>query len=246
MNPFFKMIFPRPGDFSGKTAVIIGAGGKTSMLDLLGRELAEFHRCILLTSLTKTETGNSKKIFTFENLQTEGFPRLFQHNNPLYLMKSLGEGGKFNGFHSSELIPFLPECDLCLIEGDGARKLSLKAHTADDPRVPDFADRLIIIAGADAVNTTLSGGLVHRPELFAEIWGISNDTLITTDLIAEVLISDQGYQQKNPARAETVYFINKADNFPLQAEELARDVFDKSGSPVYFGSLNQRFYRRVS
>lgn len=246
MNEFFKMIYPDHEDFNGKTAAVIGAGGKTSLLDILGRELSGFNLHVLVTSLTKSEIDDSKQIFTFEDFRWEGLSRLFRANNPLYMMKSLGEGGKYIGYNSSELIPMLPECGVCLIEGDGARKLSLKAHTEDDPIVPDFADKLIIIAGADVVNTRLSDGLVHRPELFGERWGISGDSILNADLISEVLVSENGYQQKNTAGIATTYFINKADNFPVQAEELAGVVYEKTGRPVYYGSLTERFYRRVS
>ncbi|MBC8276753.1 MAG: hypothetical protein H8E46_00855, partial [FCB group bacterium] len=69
MNEFFKMIYPDHEDFNGKTAAVIGAGGKTSLLDILGRELSGFNLHVLVTSLTKSEIDDSKQIFTFEDFR---------------------------------------------------------------------------------------------------------------------------------------------------------------------------------
>ena len=244
MSDFRNLLFERTHPSGKEIIAVMGAGGKTSLLNILGEELAGVNRRVLLTSLTKSEIDTSRKTFTLDTVVKNEVPLLFKEYNPLRLMKSAGENGKLNGIEAEDIMSLMSEFDAAIIECDGARKLSLKAHTDFDPSVPGFATRLIIIAAADVVDTRLTDGKVHRPDLFKQIWRITDDYILDAGFIAEVLTTKRGYHLKNPSEVKPVYFINKADTHPAQAEALAETVYCKSQRPVFYGSLLESYFRR--
>jgi probable selenium-dependent hydroxylase accessory protein YqeC len=136
--------------------------------------------------------------------------------------------------------------DLTLFECDGARKKPIKAHQPFDPVIPHFATHAIIVVGADAVGAKVDGKMVHRPELFRELWDVNANQTLDPIFITRVLTSEYGYLQKVPKEIKLTYFVNKADAYPDQAYELAKTLSRLSHDSVYYGSIEQGNIQKVN
>ncbi len=239
---FFNLLYKDAADAHGACIAIFGAGGKTSLLYRIGEELACYYRKVLLTSLTKSGYRENQNAVLLDQIEHDKPEALFETMNPVMLMQSVIERKKYIGISEEKLRLFWRQADVCLFECDGARKRSLKIHTDHDPSIPSFTDKAIIVVGADVVNTKLSDGRVHRPELFSAHWNCSPDSVLSVPFITRVVTSEKGYLRKIPPSVDRIYFINKADTFPEKARRLASSIAGTSGRPVFYGSVRKGFY----
>ncbi|UCD38722.1 MAG: putative selenium-dependent hydroxylase accessory protein YqeC [Fidelibacterota bacterium] len=225
---------------------VIGAGGKTSLLFRLGRELSRKYQKVLLTALTRMQYPVDLEPVIASEVADPDLSKLFRKGAPLFLMGSRESDAKLAGLSVAELDLARKQADICLFECDGARGLSLKAHHGNDPDVPRCATHVIIVVGADAVGTSLREGLVHRPDVFKRQWGIDDDTVIGAEFVAQVVTSSRGYVSKIPQEVEHIYFVNKQDTHPVEAEQVARAIKAVSSSRTYIGSCHTGLCRRLA
>jgi probable selenium-dependent hydroxylase accessory protein YqeC len=216
---------------------VFGAGGKSGLLQRLGDELASEHRKVLLTSLTHSENFDGwTTLLASDMTDRELMTQLGQAANLHVLNAEMG-AGKYSGISPELLRQVRDQVDICLFECDGARGRSLKAHNEIDPPVPSFVSQVIVVVGADIIDTTIADGLVHRPQLFCQLWNLSNSSFLSAVIVARVVTSKHGYGWKIPDSVPRVYYVNKADTHPVEAEQLAMMIGRLSGYPAYMGSV---------
>jgi len=238
-NNFSKMCFQHFEDARGCCIAIIGGGGKTSLLHRLGDELAFFYNKVLISSVTRSAKHGDQKVYFRDDLDKYDQELLFKDNNPLCLMNGKYGPNKFSGFEVDYLKELWQKSDLCIFECDGARNLPLKVHDDKDPIVPDYSSHVIIVVGADVVNTSVRDGMVHRPDMFCEKWNICDSENLSVEKISEIVTSEKGYLSRIKHKTELCYFVNKADYFPAEAKELAIAISAKTKAKVYYGSLKE-------
>lgn len=242
---FSQMLFQNGFKTGNFCAAIIGGGGKTALLHRLGNEFSQEHNRVLLTSLTRSAFSRAHNVVFLEKMPDQDLSPHFRQHNPLFIMHSQLDAQKLAGISITALQDLKKQSDLCLFECDGARNLSLKVHKEHDPPVPVFATHTIIVVGADVVDTSIRQGLVHRPELFRSIWNISDDDILDVAFIADVVTTPKGYLAKIPHPTNLMYFANKADTHPQQAQQLAQAIHDRSGTPTFYGSLHANICKEI-
>lgn len=242
---FTRMIFPQIEQAQDACVAILGGGGKTSLLHRLGSELAHHFPRVLITALTKSARHTEHDIFLLNDLLIDKIPAYFDQSNPLCIMGSEAGPDKLSGISTADLAHLWKMSDCTIFEADGARNLPLKAHLPHDPVVPAFANHVIILVGADVVNTTLTDGKIHRPDVFQEKWSIMSNTVLDADFIASVLTSPKGYHEKIQHPTQGCYFVNKGDHYPEAAKELARAIRKQTDEPVFWGSVQGDFMEAI-
>lgn len=123
---------------------------------------------------------------------------------------------------SSEVLRALRSASLSrgwplLIEADGARQRALKAPRPGEPQVPSFVETAVVMAGMSGLNGRLDSKHVHRPELFGGIAGLRQGDVITPGAVSRVLASPFGGLAGLPSNARKVAILNQADPVELQA-----------------------------
>lgn len=121
--------------------------------------------------------------------------------------------------------------DYVLVEADGSRHLPLKAHEAHEPVVPACAGRVVCVAGIDGVGVPVSQAC-HRPQLFAQLAGISPDDVVTPEALVAVLGAEGLHD---------VLYINKVET--AEAWRQAERVAQLAATPVVAGSLQRGEFR---
>jgi probable selenium-dependent hydroxylase accessory protein YqeC len=210
--------FERLGILPGVTAVI-GSGGKTSLLRLLGGEIAAAGQGVLLCTTTK--------IVPFPGLPcvTEpGFAPMAAaaKKDRLLCGGRLLENGKLTA-------PDVPLSDLAdmfdyvLVESDGAARRPLKAHKPHEPVIPQESNRVIWVVGASGLGKPILAA-AHRPSMYAALAGVSETEVITPEIAAGVL------EKEN---LPGLIFINQAEENTKAAFETAKRL----DRPALVGSL---------
>ncbi|MBI4761196.1 MAG: putative selenium-dependent hydroxylase accessory protein YqeC [Chloroflexi bacterium] len=210
-------------------AVFIGAGGKTTAMFKLARELpaaivtATTHLGIWQTSLADRHIATDED--TIENI--EGFQGVL-------LVTGKPEGERVKPISEKLLHRLHQHCQThaipLLVEADGSRQKPLKAWAEHEPPIPEFADLVIHVAGLSGLGKPLSETHVHRAEKFAQLSGLDMGETISLEAIANVLTHPQSGLKNIQKTARRVVLLNQADTPELQS---AAHTLTSSLFPTY-------------
>lgn len=243
---FSHILFKSPEQATGSRIGLLGGGGKTSLLFQLGAELAHFHPKVLMSAITKAGATPKFNLQVAEKPLEEQINNWFVHENPLYLLgRKLGPE-KYQGLTPNHLKSVLATASVCIFEADGARNRPFKVHTKTDPVLPPWTTHVIIVIGAEVVDSPLNEKTVHRSELFSQRWQLPLESLLTPQIIAGILVQPEGYLSRIKHQVKLVYFINKADEYRKQALQLVKVLKRQTTNPVLFGSVNKGWWEAVA
>jgi molybdenum cofactor cytidylyltransferase len=113
------------------------------------------------------------------------------------------------------------------MEADGSRRLPLKAPGGHEPEIPDFVDRVIVLAGLSGVGERLGPETVHRPAEFSALSGLEPGEPITPEGLARVLSHPSGGLKNIPDTARRHVYLNQADD--PDRIEIARQLARRLG-----------------
>lgn len=208
----------------GVTA-LIGGGGKTTLLYTLTEELRKKGTVILCTS---TRIMRPAQYGVLERAgEAEVSAALAAHG--AVCVGETAEGGKLAAptlsFDSLARL-----ADYVLVEADGAKRLPLKAHAPHEPVVPANAQRVVLVVGADGFGKPVRAAC-HRPERYAALCGASEETAVTPELEAAVLLAE--------GLGDRVY-VNKVET--AEDYDAAAVLASRLTCPVAAGSLHKGVY----
>lgn len=214
-----EMLEIRPG-----VTAVIGGGGKTTLLRMLGEELAAAHTVLLCTTT---------KIFPFDSVpwadNMEDLTALQAEHRLLCAGTLIESTGKLT-------VPAIPMTELkkrfsyILVEADGSAGRPLKAHADHEPVIPPEANQTICVVGASGFGRRIADA-AHRPERYAELAKVDVETKATPQTEAAVLLAEKLHDR---------VFVNQAETPEMlaQAEKLGRVL----SCPVCAGSLRKGEY----
>lgn len=204
----------------GGVISLVGAGGKTSLMFRLARELSRQGAAVLSTTTTKIRTP-SRKQSSVVIIAESAKDLTVEAKKILGPIPHISAGSRLIPFQN-KLKGFSPEAiesiwqsgvfRWIVIEADGAAGKSLKAPAAHEPVIPQCTKWVIGIVSLAAVGKPLTGKWVFRPHLVSKITGLAQGALITESAIAEVLTNANGIMKGFPAQAKRFAFLNQADS----------------------------------
>jgi len=191
----------------GVTAVI-GSGGKTTLLRVLGEELSSSGYTVILCSTTK--------IFPFEGLPNLLSPGEAEVAEALRAHRLVCAGALLpeTGKLSAPEIPMDRLAQLAeyiLVEADGSARKPLKAHGEWEPVIPPEANQTVCVVGLTGLGRPAAEA-AHRPERYARLAGIAENDPVTPEAAARVL-NAEGLADR--------YLLNQAEGRRVCAEKLA-------------------------
>jgi molybdenum cofactor cytidylyltransferase len=212
------------------TIAFVGAGGKTSALFQLARELAP---PVVVTATTHLGVW---QIPLADDHVIAKTPDDLQNFSPrgVTLVTGEFEGDRTKGLET-DLIKWLHEETRerlipLLIEADGSRQKPLKAPAEHEPPIPDFVQTVVVVAGLSGLGKSLNEETVFRPEIFARLSGLELGEVITPAALTRALIHPEGGLKNIPPAARRVALLNQADTPDLQAQA---DTIAKALLPTY-------------
>ncbi len=198
---------------------IIGAGGKTSLMFRLAKELADSGKKVLTTTTTKIFMPlPSQSPFTIIDSSIEAVIKKSSLRLLRFLHFSAGRKydptlGKLIGFTTGN-IDQLWQADLfdwIIVEADGARQKPLKTTALHEPVIPEETTHLILAAGLDSLGKSLTETHVHRAELFSQNTGLPMKETIDEKSMALSSAIEIKKAKDLCHPLSTFVFLNKAD-----------------------------------
>ena len=197
---------------------IIGGGGKTTFLKSISKEL--FGHKVLTTS---THFFPFDDIFTSDFTSKEQLAKALEAHPRLVAAQDIGEKKLIEPSLSMDEIAEV--ANWVLVEADGSRHLPFKAHADHEPPIPENSNLVVQIIGAPGFGKTVAQS-VHRPAIFCEIAGCTEDDIVTPELLSKVL---------NAEDLCDCIIINQAEDPSF--EDIAKRLQAGVDYPVYWGSI---------
>ncbi|NWG04986.1 MAG: putative selenium-dependent hydroxylase accessory protein YqeC [Syntrophaceae bacterium] len=197
---------------------LVGAGGKTTFMFRLAKELFLSGKKVVTTTTTKileptSEETNSLFIHPDEKRIKDFIQRhLHQDHHITIALERLGSG-KLKGISPSlvnELWNF-HGLDTIIVEADGAAGRSIKAPREGEPVIPTCTTLVVAILGVDSVGKELNGDHVFQPERVSKMTGLAIGEKIGGDTLALLATHPEGLLKGIPFSSRVVVFLNKVD-----------------------------------
>lgn len=230
---------------------IVGAGGKTSLMYSLARELVSSGKRVLTTTTTKIFAPTREESpVTIVSRVPEGIvekAKVLLDEYPHLTVGSeyLQNRCKLNGLKVSVVEHILQSnlFDFIIIEADGAAGRSIKACAPHEPVVPLFSDCIVALMGLDVVAKPLTEEWVFRSSIFSRITGLELRQSVSELAITSAMLHDMSSIVVSEQECKKIAFLNKADNLKaLTAGEKIAALLEKKGKTVFhkivIGALN--------
>jgi probable selenium-dependent hydroxylase accessory protein YqeC len=197
---------------------LVGAGGKTSLMFAMARELATLGNHVITSTTTKIFKPSRKEtpfLFVREGAGDilNAIPDAIHRYGHFTLTESRLPGNKLRGV-SPELIDglgALDGVDHVLVEADGAARLPLKAPDENEPVIPSKTSLVVVVVGIDSLGVELSADHVFRPHIVSELTGLPLGGTVTAEAIAELIVHPRGMAKGAPPHSTIIPFLNKVD-----------------------------------
>lgn len=199
------------------TICLVGGGGKTTvMYELSAAWAACGRRVLVLTSthiLRPVDGSFAANVPAVQNLWQQG--RYAVIGTPEFAT------GKLTLPPQSVYEALKLQADVILCEADGSKHHPCKVPAEHEPVFLPDCDMVLAVAGMDALGNSLQQAC-QRPQLAAELLGCSAEKIIDAQMLAALLLSEQGARKNVGARAYYIV-LNKCDLLKAaQQEEMLR------------------------
>ena len=206
---------------SGQSVAFIGAGGKTTAMFKLAREMARFSPVIVTASshLGVWQVSSAEKHLVVTSINE--FNDLEKDLKGIILITGVVDGDRTKPV-SDEVLFVLSQ--LCisrsiplLIEADGSRSKPIKAWAEREPPIPDFVDIVVEVVGLTGIGSSLTEESVHRSQIFAQLSGLKPNQSVNAEALTHVVTHPLGGLKNIPFAARKIVLLNQADTADLQS-----------------------------
>ena len=215
---------------------LVGAGGKTTLMFRLAKELVLSGKKVVTTTTTKIfEPTVEETNFVFIDPDEGKIRDFVQHHLDEYhhitvAQEKLGSG-KLKGISPNVVkeIWGLHGMDAIVIEADGAAGRTIKAPREGEPVFPSNTTLVVALLGVDGVGIELNEENVFQPERISKMTGISIGERMTDEGMAILMTHPEGIFKGAPSSSRIVAFLNKVDipNGVEKGKDISQKIFKK-------------------
>jgi probable selenium-dependent hydroxylase accessory protein YqeC len=220
---------------------LVGAGGKTTLMFRLARELLLAGEKVVTTTTTKILEPTSEEtplLFVHsdeEELKQFLLQRIHQYHQITIASERI-ESRKLKGV-SSNLVDELwgvHEINKMIVEADGAAGRPVKAPREREPIIPSSTTLVVAILGVDGVGIELNEENVFQAGRISKITGIPIGEKLTDEAMAVLMTHPEGISKGAPLSSRIVAFINKVDipNGMVKGKRVAQKVLEKKNPRI--------------
>lgn len=185
---------------------ITGAGGKTSLIFFLAKQLGKLGKVLVTTTtkMYKPSPNNYETLKIGNNIYTGN-----EKNIVIIANKELNN--KITSLKYEEIENLKNQFDFILIEADGAKEKLLKFWTISEPCIPNFVTKVIGVINAKIFDFDFNEDNIHRYHLAPENLLKFHNKKIDSDLLSTYILN-ANYFKNSLAKTEKYLFFNGIDD----------------------------------
>jgi len=215
---------------------LAGAGGKTTLMFRLAKELFLAGKKVVTTTTTKIlEPASGETMSLFINLDEEKLKQFVHKHLDEYkhitIARERPGSGKLKGV-SSDLVNELwssNKIDYIIIETDGAAGRPVKAPREGEPVIPSSTTLVVAILGVDGVEREVNEENIFQAKRVSKMTGIPMGKKMTDEAMAVLVTHREGIFKGAPSSARVIAFLNKVDipNGVIKAKGIAQKIMER-------------------
>lgn len=202
----------------GHVVSLVGGGGKTTLMYAMAAHCARKGWRVLAATTTHIMQPPGG---LWAQTDTE---RDALWNSCHYVVAgTAAPGGKLTAPPDEQFRRWMELADITLIEADGAKRMPCKAPAEHEPVILPQCDIVLAVSGASALGRPLNE-VCFRAELASERLAVSQDAVLTPELLARLLASEAGGRKS----------VKKRDFFAVlnQTETAERELLAKKTAQI--------------
>ncbi|MCF8047565.1 MAG: putative selenium-dependent hydroxylase accessory protein YqeC [Desulfarculaceae bacterium] len=201
----------------GDLVSLVGAGGKTSLLEALASEQAADGKAVLATTTTHVFRPSGKVLLEpHDEWLPERVGRLL---SPGWCLTVASESTQVEGraklkgltISSVDWLWEVEAAPFILVEADGARRLPIKAPRTHEPVMPMATTVLVGVLGLSGLGMPVNEEHVLGAAEFCAITGAKAGETVTPAHLAALVIHPKGLFRKAPSRTRKVLVLNQVE-----------------------------------
>lgn len=194
----------------GDVISIVGAGGKTTLMFQLAKEIKNNNANVLATTTTKIYLP-SREEAEIICIGEDSFSECQIDKAKIYVY-GLGVNleNKIIGLREEHLDRLVPCFDYTVIEADGSKCKPLKGWNLYEPVVYKGTTKTIGVLDIQTLGMEISDSNIHRMEEFSRLTHGQAGEKITIDHLLKIIVHPMGLFKNH--KGEKILFVNKADN----------------------------------
>jgi len=203
---------------SNQMVALIGAGGKTTTLFRLAKEIRDDGGKVLVTTTTKIFKPNRPHVDRLFLVQdVDAFQQEISNvTAPAIIGAGYGvdDDGKLLGLRPAWLdqLQHGKLFDSILVEADGAASRPFKVPAELEPVIPSSCHVAIWVIAIKTLGKSLHPDSVHRAERAVALLGVPQGTELTKEHVLQLVKHPKGCLKDVPAGSRKVALINQADS----------------------------------
>jgi len=220
---------------------LVGAGGKTTLMYCLAKELFLSRKRVVTTTTTKIlepklEETNFLLVDSDERRIKDFVWRHLDQYRHLTVARARLGLGKLEGVSAGLVNDLwsLDKIDTIIVEADGAAGRPVKAPREWEPVIPTTSTLVVAILGVDGVGKKLNEESAFQPEGISRITGIAIGEKLSDEGMALLMTHAEGIFKGTPSSSRVVAFLNKVDipDGVRKAKGIAGKIFEKEHSQI--------------
>ncbi len=196
------MLSLRIGLGSRELVSIVGAGGKTTILGILGRELASTGARVILTTTTRMAASQVTEPVCWSD-DAVHIERSLDPGTALFVLCGSSRG-KVTGLRRETIDNLFTStsADHIIVEADGAGSMLIKAPAEHEPVISGGSTTVIVVVGADALGHPI-GAVAHRVDRITALTGLTGNDTLSPEHAATILLHPDGGLKAIPGHARS-------------------------------------------
>lgn len=226
---------------------IVGAGGKTSLMNLLAKEISLDENVLITTSTKIYKPNNSEVDYLYLNYE-DLISNLNKKNSIFAYGSSLNSDDKLIGIKLKEIKDLKKYFNKIVIEADGSKCKDLKAWNKNEPVISNDTTITLGILSLSTIGMEINEENIHRLEIFRELIKDKNSTNVDLNILIEVIFNENGLFKNSNGRK--ILFLNKLDKYNEDIEIfltlIRENNKDKLIEKVIYGSLKENKFNYIN
>ena len=207
----------------------VGAGGKTSFLFALAREIPG--KCIITTtthiSIEQSNRGDIRLLSNDLNLYKKIIAA--PENATIIIVGTQQGRERVNGPDQAILAQLHTLCEQenlsLLVEADGSKKLPLKAFANHEPAVPEWIDIIVHIIGWNSIGKQVDDTNIFRVDRYCELTNQKKGDIINFSSIANLLLHEKGGKKAIKHNQRSIIFFNQCPNNLIIDQKTEAEIY---------------------